>query len=95
MESVQEFLNHPHADVVLMVVGGLLTVIGFWMVVRKGLALLFALIIFGTGVIPLTYVFKGSDIDFLNNAFGRIGEAGSIVPGIRDDVLKSWCDKLD
>jgi len=41
------------------------------------------------------YVFKGSDADFLTSTRDRVADIGSLVPGVGDDVLKVWCDKLD
>lgn len=95
MDTFQEFLSHPHAEIAIGAFGAVMSAIGFFMIVRKGLALMFALLIFGMGIIPLTYVFKGSDVDFINTAVDRFGVAGSKVPGLSNDVLKSWCDKLD
>ena len=95
MALVQQFLAYPHSDLILLVGGGLLTIVGFFKVVRKGFALFFWLIIFTAGLIPVVYVFKGSDVDFLSQTRDRAIIAGNLAPGIRDDVLKVWCDKLD
>ena len=95
MELIQEFLAHPQSDLVLLVTGALLSLVGFIQVVRKGLALVFWLVLFAAGLFPLMYVFKGSDADFLTSARDRVSDIGSMAPGIRDDVLKVWCDKLD
>lgn len=95
MELIREFLAHPQSDLVLLVVGTLLTLVGFFQVVRKGFALVFWLVLFAAGLFPLMYVFKGSDADFLTNTRARVTDIGSMAPGIRDDVLKVWCDKLD
>jgi hypothetical protein len=95
MEYVQQFLNSEHAEIIMLVVGSVLTVFGFIQVVRKGFALVFWLLLFAAGLIPLVYVFKGSDMDFLVSTRNQVSEIGSRVPGIKDDVLKVWCDKLD
>ena len=95
MAVVQEFLAYPHSDLILLVAGGLLTIIGFFQVVRKGFALFFWLLIFTAGLIPVVYVFKGSDVDFLSQTRDQVVGIGNLAPGIRDDVIKVWCDKLD
>ena len=95
MELVQQLLAHPHADVIMLFVGGFLAIIGFVQVVRKGLSLVFWLGLFSIGLFSVTYVFKGSDIDFMAHTQNRVAEFGSLVPGIRDDVLEVWCTKLD
>jgi len=92
MELIQQYLDHPNADTILLVVGIVLVTIGFVQVVRKGFALVFWLILFTAGILPLMYVFQGSDSDFLTDATTRVG---SLVPGVADDVIKVWCDKLD
>ena len=65
MEYVQQFMAQPYADAILLVAGGLLSIIGFYKVVSKGFALVFWLILFAVGMFPVMYVFKGSDVDFL------------------------------
>ena len=95
MALVQEFLAYPHSDLILLVAGGLLTIIGFLQVVRKGFVLFFWLLIFAAGLIPVIYVFKGSDADFLSQTRNQVVGIGNLAPGIRDDVIKVWCDKLD
>ena len=95
MATVQEFLAYPHSDLILLVAGGLLTITGFLQVVRKGFALFFWLLIFAAGLIPVVYVFKGSDADFLSQTRDQVVGVGNLAPGIRDDVIKVWCDKLD
>lgn len=95
MEQIQQFLAHPQADFVLLIVGGLLALTGFIQVVRKGFALVFWLLLFAAGLLPVMYVFKGSDVDFLTSTRDKVADIGSLAPGIRDDVLKVWCDKLD
>lgn len=95
MEQIQQILAHPQADFVLVVVGGVLTLIGFIQVVRKGFALFFWLLLFAAGLLPLMYVYQGSNMDFLANTRDKVADIGSLAPGIRDDVLKVWCDKLD
>ena len=95
MAVVQEFLAYPHSDLILLVAGGLLTIIGFLQVVRKGFLLFFWLLIFAAGLIPVVYVFKGSDVDFLSQTRNQVVGIGNLAPGIRDDVIKVWCDKLD
>jgi len=95
MELVQQFLAHPQSDLVMLIVGSILSLIGFIQVVRKGFALVFWLVLFAAGMFPVMYVFKGSDVDFLTSAKNSVGDITSLAPGIRDDVLKIWCDKLD
>jgi len=95
MEQIQQFLAHPQADFFLLIGGGLLTLVGFIQVVRKGFALFFWLLLFAAGLLPVMYVFKGSDADFLTSTRDRVADIGSLVPGVGDDVLKVWCDKLD
>lgn len=79
----------------MLIVGALVAFLGFIQVVRKGFALVFWLVLFTAGMFPVVYVFKGSDVDFIASARSRVGDIGSLAPGIRDDVLKVWCDKLD
>jgi len=95
MQYIEQFMAQPYADAILLVVGGLLSLIGFYKVVRKGFALVFWLILFAVGFFPVVYVFKGSDADFLAQARSSVEGIGSSVPAIKDDVLKIWCDKLD
>ena len=95
METVQELLAHPMADTVMLLVGVLLVIVGFVQVVRKGLSLVLWLALFGIGLFSVTYVFKGSDIDFMTHTQNQVADFGSLVPGIRDDVLELWCTKLD
>ena len=95
MAIVQEFLAYPHSDLIVLVAGGLLSIIGFYQVVRKGFALFFWLLLFAAGLIPVVYVFKGSDADFISQTREQIVGIGTLVPGIRDDVMRVWCDKLD
>lgn len=95
MELVQQFLAHPQSELIMLVVGSVLSLIGFVQVVRKGFALVFWLVLFAAGMFPVMYVFKGSDVDFLTSARNSVSEIGNMAPGIRDDVLKVWCDKLD
>ena len=92
MGLLQQLLNSPHTSSVLVVIGAILTVIGFYQVVRKGFALFFWLFLFAIGIVPLVYVYKGSDLDFIS---GNLVEAGSQIPEIKDDLLKVWCDKFD
>jgi len=61
MQYIEQFMAQPYADAILLVVGGLLSLIGFYNVVRKGFALVFWLILFAVGFFPVVYVFKGSD----------------------------------
>ena len=79
----------------MLVGGGLISLIGFFQVVRKGFALLFWLLLFAVGMFPVMYVFKGSDMDFLAQARQHVASVGSLAPGISDDVVRLWCDKLD
>lgn len=95
MELVQQFLAHPQSELIMLIAGSLLSLLGFIQVVRKGFALVFWLVLFAVGMFPVMYVFKGSDVDFLASARNHVNDIGSLAPGIRDDVLKVWCDKLD
>ena len=95
MEQIQQFLSQPYADVVLLIIGGLLALTGFVQVVRKGFALVFWLVLFAVGMFPVMYVFKGSDVDFLTSTRDSVSNISGLAPGIRNDVLKVWCDKLD
>jgi len=95
MELIQEALSHEYADTFLVVFGVLFTVIGFVQVVRKSFALVLWLMLFAIGVFALAYVFKGSDIDFLKDTVNSVTQAGGLMPGIGDDVLRLMCEKLD
>jgi len=95
MDQIQQLLAHPQADFVLLIVGGLLTLIGFIQVVRKGFALVFWLLLFAAGLLPVMYVFKGSDTSFLASTRDRVTDIGSLAPDIRDELLQGWCDKYD
>ena len=95
MESIQQFLAYEHAEIFMLIGGTILTVFGFFQVVRKGLALVFWLFLFAAGLVPLVYVFKGSDMDFLESTRHQVTDLGANMPAIKDDVLKVWCDKLD
>ncbi len=95
MEQVQQFLEHPNADLIMFVLGAILAFFCFIQIVRKGAALMLYLVLFIVGMFPVMYAFKGSDADFLANARDRVSEYGGLVPGIKDDVLAAWCTKLD
>lgn len=95
MELVQQFLEHPQSGVFLFFGGLALSIFGFIQIVRKGLALVLYLMLFAVGMFPVMYAFKGSNVDFLANARSQLTEYGSLAPGIKDDVMKAWCDKLD
>jgi len=95
MELLQQFLEHPQAELVMLIGGGLLSLFGFIQVVRKGFALVFWLVLFAAGMFPVMYVFKGSDADFLASARNHVSDLGNMAPTVRDDVLKVWCDKLE
>ncbi len=95
MELVEQLLAHPQSGAFLFIGGLILSIFGFIQIVRKGLALVLYLMLFAVGMFPVVYAFKGSDMDFLANARAQVSDISGLPMGLKDDVIKAWCNKLD